>query len=182
MLSSTREMYRRLYNFGGDFIYANSQISVKINAVCDRMAIDLVSKSFIIICLISLSLALCFVSPIQEIISTGENVLIIPMILPFIDFETKTGYIVNTINHLAICALGVAVIPALELITCVMKNNTLLMAKVIKSTILEFANALNRTDDFTVETNLEFQNIILKIVDFERFDFIESKIEILFFD
>lgn len=172
VLPSTREKYRSLYNFGGDFIYANSRISVEINSVCDRVAIDLVSKSFIVNCLISLSLVLAIGSPIQKIIFTGENALIMPIILPFIDFETKTGYMINTINHIAICALGATVIPGIELATCVIKNNISIMAEVIKSTILDFANAFKRIDRSTVEINSEFQNIILKILDFERFDLI----------
>lgn len=133
------------------------------------MAIDLVFKSLIVNGLISLSLGLAIFSPIQKIIFAGENALIIPAILPFVDIDTKAGYIANTVNHIAICVFGAAIIPAVELATVVIKNNASVIAEVTKATILEFAHKLKRRDDFTVEKHLKFQNIILKILDFERF-------------
>lgn len=49
MIPSSRERYRRLYNFGGNFIYANSgPSSTEHHFVCDQMAINLVTKSLII--------------------------------------------------------------------------------------------------------------------------------------
>lgn len=175
VLPSTHEKYRRIHNFGGDYIYSNSRISEEVNSVCDRMAIDLVIRSIIVNCLISLSLVLTIVSQMQKIILTGEYVLIIPIILPFIDVETRTGYLINTLNHLAICALGTTVIPALELITCVIKNNASVMAAVIKSTILGFAKTLKRSDHLPKNINSEFRNIVLRIMDFERLDVVEEE-------
>lgn len=86
MIPSSRERYRRLYNFGGNFIYANSgPSSTEHHFVCDQMAINLVTKSLIIGLLVSISLGMAICVPIHKLLFTDEREWILSIILPFID-------------------------------------------------------------------------------------------------
>lgn len=88
MIPSSRERYRRLYNFGGNFIYANSgPSSTEHHFVCDQMAINLVTKSLIIGLLVSISLGMAIRVPIHKLLFTDEREWIL-----FSDDNLCTGW------------------------------------------------------------------------------------------
>lgn len=173
MIPCARKRYRRLYNFGGDFIYAKSQSPSenpsKYNIVCDQMAINLVKKSLIIALLVSISLGMAICVPIHKLIFTDEREWILSIILPFIDPTTSNGFYINVSNQLIICALGGVVIPGSELIMCIIKNNVELTAKVIESSLVELEKDLKKSKKLTIQCDWKFREIILKILDFEKF-------------
>lgn len=133
------------------------------------MAINLVTRSLIIGLLVTLSLAMAGFVPIYKLIFTDEHEWIISIILPFIDPTTSNGFYINITNQLLICALGGAVIPGIELITCIMKNNAEVAAKVIESSLLDFEKDFKKSKKLSIECGWKFRNIILKILDFQRF-------------
>lgn len=68
-----------------------------------------------------------------------------------------------------ICALGGVVIPGSELIMCIIKNNAELTAKVTELSLTNFTGDLKKSKQFTIECDWKFRDIILKILDFEKF-------------
>lgn len=187
IIPSKRNQYRRVYDFGGNFIYGNCGQSSSVHySVCDQMAINLVTKSLIIALLVTISLGMAACVPLYKFIFTDEREFIIPIILPFIDPNASNGFYINLTNQLIICGLGGLVIPGIELITCIMKNNAEVAAKVIKSSLLDYKRELKKSKKPSIEWNREFRNIILKILDFERSAMmclwlIEIKLLFLFF-
>lgn len=169
LLPGTRTQCRHLYNFGGDFVYANSGNSPKNQYICDKMAIDLMISSLIIYLIVIASLFLAVCVPLYKIFLTDEVEWIIPVILPFVDPDSQNGLYLNLTNQLISAAFGVIIVPATELITCVLKNNCLATAAVIENTIIELQNLLQNDKTFSNERIWQFRNIILKTMDHERF-------------
>lgn len=168
LIPTTREQYRRLYSFAGEYIYANSEFSVENRNVCDRMAIDLITSTAKIIFLIFFSIFLAVCAPLYINFFTDGNEMLIPIILPFVDPETRNGFFINLANQLIIAFFGSIAIPATEVITCVLRNNILVAAAVIENTIKELEDVIAHCKGFSVDHHRQFQNIILKTLDFDR--------------
>lgn len=173
LVPSTRTKMKHLYNFAGHFIYSNS--TPKNYNICDRMAIHLFSKSVKIILLILFPLYLTACVPLCNIYfnrsTSGHdfNQFVIPIIMPFIDPFTQQGFCMNLANQILICLIGAIALPIVELITCVMMNNISASAAVIANTLTEFGETIKRKNQFSAENTWKFRNIIVQIMDFDRF-------------
>lgn len=170
MLPSTRKQYNRMYNFAGDYIYTSIKTSPE-NKVCDKMAIDLIVSSFKIMNLIFFAMTLSCSGPFYKLILKNEKELIIPVILPFVDPETEHGFYINFCYQIVSCVYGLILIPGSELITQILKNNILVTATVIENSFEGFGRQLEDDMKFSLAHTLELRNILLKIIDFNRFVF-----------
>lgn len=169
-MPSTRKQCHNMYNFAGNFIYANSKKSPTNNVVCDKMAIYLLTSSLNINLLVNISTILMICAPLYKKLVLNENELIIKIVLPFIDPETDRGYLYNMISQSITCVFGSIVIPAIELVTCVVKNNISATAAIIANDINEFMNSLHVNSEYSVEHAQRFTNIILKIRDYNGYN------------
>lgn len=166
---SKRVQFRRLYNFGADYIYANSNSSPKNYAVCNKMAIHLITNTANVIAIVMISFSLIIGAPFYKTVFTDENEMMIPVILPFIDPETTNGFQINFTYQLFSLFCGSLIIPMNEIFTCVLKNNVTLAAAVIQNSLREFKIRLVKSRKFSNEFYPEFKNIVLKILDFDRY-------------
>lgn len=97
LIPSSLKQYQHMYNFAGDYIYANNKITPKNNYVCDRMAIHLVTSSSKIISLLFFAAFLACLTPNYKTFVMGETELIVPVIVPFVNpGETKFLLISHT--------------------------------------------------------------------------------------
>lgn len=94
--------------------------------------------------------------------------IIVPVILPFIDPETKYGFYINTVNHCFYCFCAIFLIPGCELFICVMKNNILAIATVIQNNLMSFGEMIENNKQYLHKYNSEFKNIILQALDSDR--------------
>lgn len=169
MTPSTRKQYRYLYQFASNFLYANSETSKSKYSVCNRMAIDLVTSTSKVLVLIAFSFSFITCGPTYKNLFTDEREMIIPVILPFIDPETEMGFYINLISQLICLALGSLGIPSIEVITCILRNTISLSTAIIEDSLNELKNSLERDGNFSIEHAWQFRNIIIKILDFNRF-------------
>lgn len=169
-MPSTRERLRNVYNFGGTYIYKNSSNSSMNYEVCNRMAMDLMISSIRVNIVVFASMLLLLFAPLYKLMFTNEHEMIIPIILPFIDPATDNGLAINVVNQLVHCFCGVFIIPGTELITSVLKNNISALAAVIDNSFVEFDRLLEEDKQYTKKHDLHFRNVILKVLDFDRFD------------
>lgn len=175
LIPSTRQKLRSIYNFGVDYIYANSRISPKIHSVCNRMAIDLLASTVRINQIVYISVAIGDGAPLFKTFFTNEKEMIIPVLLPFIDPETDNGYYINLASQLFACMFGVIIIPTVEQVTVIVKNNLLALVAVIECNIDAFKSSLEVDEEYSAKHISDFRNIILQILDFNRYvgDFTE---------
>lgn len=169
MIPSTRKQYYRLYNFSGDNIYANNENTPKNHKICDDQVIDLLAHSIKIVSLIIISLILMYCVPLFNILIRNQYDVIIPIILPFIDPQTKTGFYANLVNQLTFCFYGLVAITGIEMITCMLKNTILATSAIIDNELYEFEKLLKfKHDTFSPRLTWQFRNILVKIIDFNR--------------
>lgn len=76
-----------------------------------------------------------YIVPIYEIVFKKEYVNIVPIILPFLDPQSKKGFYANLINQLVFGFYGVFACLGIELITCALKNSLSVTASVIENEI-----------------------------------------------
>lgn len=169
LIPSKRKQYRHLYNFSGDFLYANSKTSSSNYNVCDRLAIHLVTSTSKVVLLMLLSFSFITCGPVYKNFFTDDREMIIPVILPFIDPETNRGFFINLICQLITSTYGAILVPAIEVVTCILKNAIFTYAVIIEDSLIELKNALELHRNFTDEFAWKFRNIIIKISDFNRF-------------
>lgn len=169
MNPSKRVQFRRLYNFGADYIYAKSNSSPKNYDICNRMAIHLITNTSKVITIVLVSFSLMICAPFYKTVFTDDNEMIIPVILPIIDPETTNGFQINFIYQLFSIFCGSLIIPMNEIFTCVLKNNVTVAAAVFENSLREFKIRLVKNRKLSKEFSAEFRNIILKILDFDRY-------------
>lgn len=138
------------------------------------MATNLFTNSVKIIILMLFSLYLTACVPLHNIFFDNgathyDNQMIIPFIMPFIDFQTQQGFYINLANQIMICLIGVIIVPSVELVNCVMMNNVSVLAAVIENKLAEFGGAIKREDQLSAEHMQRFRNIIVQIMDYDRF-------------
>lgn len=72
----------------------------------------------------------------------------IPVILPFVDPDTKNGFFINLTSQLVTCAFGIIIIPVGEQVTVVIKNNILAAAAMIDSDITTLKKSLELDEEY----------------------------------
>lgn len=111
---------------------------------------------------------LMFLAPLYKIMYLGEKELIIPFIIPFLDPESEHGFYINMAHQSINSVFGLFIVPASEILICVLKNNVCVAAAVIENSFMEFKIKIQENKEFSYDQTLQFQNIILKIIDFNR--------------
>lgn len=169
LVPSFCERARESYHYASKNVYANSNISQSNYKVCDRMATDLLLSSIKVTLLTYFSLILISLVPMYKLLFTNEREMIVPVILPFIDPDTVTGFYINLTNQLFTCFCGLIIIPGCEVISCILKNNCLSIAAVIENGLTEFKDLLINEKKFCDKHAYQFRNIILQILDFDKY-------------
>lgn len=100
----------------------------------------------------------------------SQNRMVVVILLPFTDPTTQHGFMVNFIHQSMTVACGFLILPAVELVQCILKNTISVTAAVIENTIMEFNDQLKIDPSlaFSNEMACHFRNIMLQISDFNR--------------
>lgn len=152
-------------HFAANYVYANSDITPKNRAVCDKMAIKLLISAVQVTLLTMFSLGLMAILPLF----TNERPLMVPVVLPFVDFETtRIGYILNFANQVIIAGGGIFIVPGSELVSVIFKKNYSVVAAVIKNTLTEFNDSIKSHKKCSKRHMCRFRNIAIQILDFDR--------------
>lgn len=166
---STCAKIRSIYNFGPNFIYANSEISPRHYVVCNRMAIDLLVSVIKVNSIVFIAFTILIGLPFYKN-AHNEHELILPIIMPFVNPNTQNGFYINMANQMLHLCIGSLAIPIHNLFGCILKNNVQVTAAIIENTLIEFKMKLKNDKKFAKDTMCiwEFRNIILKILDYQK--------------
>lgn len=146
------------------------------------MAIHLMTEALKINLIILLTIFFASSVPLYNIFFTDKNDMIVPIILPFFDPDSQSGIYMNLVNQLVFCAYGAIIIPGTELVTCVLKNAVSVTAHVIENALIEFDDSLQQSTEHSSEQLLKFRNIILRILDYDKFVTVSFSVEVHKFD
>lgn len=160
---------RSLYNFGADYIYAKSEISPSNFRVCNQMATGLLRSTIKVHSLVFAAFTILVGLPFYKFLH-NEHELILPIIMPFVDPNTQNGFRINVANQMIHLCIGSFAIPMNNLFGCILKNNVLVSAAVIKNALNEFRVKFKNDKNFAKKRMCiwEFRNIVLKVSDFHK--------------
>lgn len=165
------EKLKSLTLFAGDKIYEieHPEQSVKYVAMCEKSVIRLWLTTFKTFLCISLGM-LCYVAmPIYSLLFKNMRPLFLPVLIPFVNVNTTTGYFINMTYQILFSLLGLTGIYAIESITCILKNNVWVASESIKYSIEELTASMGNGSAFTYESKMRLRNILMKIRDFDEF-------------
>lgn len=166
LIPSTCARARALYNFAGDYIFVNSNVSAKTSEVCDRLAIDFIKHIVIVMVILGAAFSVGGFQPALKTFLSDERILFIPIVMPFTDPNTPNGFYLNLVHQMAGGALGIIGIFVVEMVTCVVRNTSITIAAVIVNSISEFIDLLKINNRFPRKNKWHFRNIIQKLLDF----------------
>lgn len=169
LMPSSCARARFLYNFVGEYIFANSHVSSRAYEVCDRMAINMVRSTVKVLSILAFATLLTNVQPMISTYFYNERVLLLPIILPCIDPDSPNGFYINLIFQLMFVCPGIIIIFACEMVTCVVRNVFISIAAVSKNSIFEFLSLLAQSKTFSHDEHFHFRSIIQKIFEMQRF-------------
>lgn len=163
-----RQNYRKLIFWGDKSIFyyvGNDKIILnKLN----------VSAKYLGRTSISISIGIIFAAlaygiyPIYIYIWKNERAMIIPIITPFFDPDSVTGYHTNIVIQLSISTVGIMGIIGLELITSIMVVNVYTAVKIIECDLNELNKLLLNENAEKYFVNQYLREIVVKIQDIDR--------------
>lgn len=145
------------------------------------MAIKLVISCVKTVFLILLSFGVVAMVPIYKFFYTDEKELLVPFLFPFTEIETQFGYYLNMAFQSMYGIFAAVMLLSTEIAICMLKNNGAIATVIIKNELMQLKNQLEMDDEFTDEHNWTFRNIILQVLDLNRFALISITISIKIF-
>lgn len=168
-MPSLRTKARIGYDFTAKHIYEKTAHSLKNYDVCNRMAMDLLKSSIRVFALLMFGFIVAISGPLYKICFTDEKEMFFPVILPFIDPDTKRGFYINIASQSLTCAGALFIVPGCEEVICISKINVLAIAAVIQNELMDLRKSIEHNKQYLNEYNYQFRNLVLQIQDYNRF-------------
>lgn len=172
MIPSQMEMWRSLAFFSGDKIYTdiNKHSNIGYIRVCDESALKLLKSTTVTLVIIVVSMNIYVGFPTTTSIFTDELQLPIPVFLPFTDYTTNYGLILNLINNVYVGGVGLLGNLGVEIITNLLKNTVWVCTTVVGQSIHEISILLENTKRKQTTRHIEhrFRNILVQVQDLDR--------------
>ncbi|XP_031627340.1 uncharacterized protein LOC116343436 isoform X2 [Contarinia nasturtii] len=166
----TTAKFRSIIFFVEDEMYPDEDEDFKLMEACNSSAIRLLKGTSKTLGLLMLSFAMMTIAPTYEFIFKNNIQLIVPIIFPFTDFETKTGMNLNMANQFFIMLFGLIPNLLIEIGTCMLKNYVWTFTVVIGHSIDKISQSLEHPQgDEKTKIDLLYRNILIQIQDYDRF-------------
>lgn len=171
MIPRKLKQWRSLAFFAGDKIYTDisEQSNMDYIRVCNESTIKLLKSTSITLLIVVVSMNIYVGFPITASMFSDELQLPIPVFLPFTDYSTHYGLILNLINNVYVGGIGLAGNVGVEIITSMLKNTVWVCTYVLCHSIRELSILLESPQDgHTKAIASQFRNILLQIQDLDR--------------
>lgn len=157
--------------FSGDKIYTNinKQSNLQYIRVCNKNAVELLKSTTIIHSIIIGSMNIYVVFPLTTSLFSDEIQLPIPQLLPFTDYTTTYGLILNVLNNVCVCVIGLAGNVGIEIISSMLKNTVWACTDAVCFSIKEMCDLIeNHQQKHCRNIECQFRNIFIQIQDLDR--------------
>lgn len=151
-------------------MYTKYDVSANRHYICDQMAINLSISCGKTIFVTLLSFGLVGIAPMYKLLFTDDKELPLPILFPFTNLETQFGYCTNLIIQSVFGLFGVLILMGAEIGICMIKFNATISTAIIQNELMKLSNQLEMDDEFKVKHIWKFRNIILQVLDMNRFN------------
>lgn len=169
IVPSKLKRFQALVLFAGESIYKDHYETKKHREIDDKSARHLMSSSIKVLVVVSTGL-FCFLTfPTYAYFIMDQRPMPVPVLLPFVDEKTSSGYYINIAHQLVFGVIGSSAVIAIELMNCMLKNN-IYAAKESIVYSLDVLGAMLRTNTtFSLQMKMELRNVLVKVQDLDRF-------------
>lgn len=163
--------------FSGEKVYASSNhmSNQKYARISEQSALKLLWNTIKIIAIISVSSAIPAMFNLYILIKDHEINLPIPILFPFTDLDSVSGFIINFLNQLLIGILGFVGTIGIEITTCLIKNTLWMMTVATSYAIDEMVEEMTTSVSVStvwartqIHIDYIFRNILLQAQDIDR--------------
>lgn len=170
MRESKRKIFQSLLFFAGNDIYKNiDQYSdPSLSRVCNESAVKLLKSIGVTILLMIIPTIIYGCFPISATLFNDDFQLPIPVLLPFTDYTTTHGRILNILNNMFVMTLGMPANISAEMYMCLIKNTIWACTVVIGHSIDEISVLLESSAPNKRQIIGKFRNILVQAQDLDR--------------
>lgn len=169
VVPSQLKRFQNLLLFAGEIIYKDNYEIRKHREISDKSAAHLMSSSIKVLVVVSIGLFCFLMFPLYAYLFMNQRPMIVPIVLPFVDENTDSGYYINIAHQLVSGVVGVTAVIAIELMNCIFKNNIYAAKESIIYSLDELGTMLRENTTFSMQMQMEFRNVLIKIQDLDRF-------------
>lgn len=170
MRTPLRNIVKSLLLFAGDNIYEdiNENSNPSLIRVCNESAIKLLKNTLITFLLMIIPTMIFGLFPISATFFGDDFQLPMPNLLPFTDYTTTHGRILNILNNIFVICLGMPANIGAEILICMIKNTIWACTVVIGHSIKEISVLLETSDTNQRQIIHQFRNMLIQVKDLDR--------------
>lgn len=141
----------------------------KHHEISDKSAKQLLSSALKVLTIVVSGMLAYLLFPAYAYFFLNQRPMPVPILLPFIDYTTDTGYYINIAHQGLFGLIGTTGIIAIELMNCMLKNNVYAAKESTIYSLEVLAGMLKQSPTFTDQAIREFRNVLVKIQDLDRY-------------
>lgn len=170
MRAPTRKLFQSLVLFAGNVIYKDidQNSDPDFNRVCNESAVKCLKSVVVTFFLLVIPTMIYGIFPISATMFNGDFQLPIPNLLPFTDYKTTHGRILNILNNIYVMTLGMPANISAEIYMCMIKNTICAFTVVISCSIEKISVLLETPAPKNRQIIGKFRNILVQVQDFDR--------------
>lgn len=162
-----RKKSRAAATFPGEYIYPDSKIKTKFNAICDESAKKLAKNACIVTILIIISFIQILIGPLYAYLIDGRTSTPIGTLLPFATDDSSKSFYINMIHQLVLAIYGCPGSISIEIVSCLFNNVLDLAPELIEHNMKELEINVKITG-WNFHRKTELRNILIQIQDLDR--------------
>lgn len=161
MTTRRRKLGQSLCWFAGDKIYTEVDEESDPNyiRVCNESAIKLLKSTALTIAIIIITLNIYLGFPVYSTLFAGEFQLPVAVYFSFTDYSTTYGIVINIVNNLFICIVGLLGLIGIEIITCMLKNTVWACTVAVRYSLVKLSVLLENSEQIHQELSIVYSVI-----------------------
>lgn len=146
------------------YIYRNNDVPSKYHDLFEHMIRKLIKDIIVVVSALIFSYSMFSAGSLFVIIFEGKAMNFLGTELPFIDFNTKTGYLINTIQQFFMTAVGITANLGLEITACVSYNSIEIVPYFFRLESEDIAYDL-KSNGMNLRTKLRVRRMLMQMQD-----------------
>lgn len=163
-MSTDRFKIKNVVNFGSINIYMDTKMPSKYHTLCEVGIKALIKDIVIVGSSIILSYTVFGMGTLYAIIFKRARVTFLGTELPFVDFDTDIGYLINMLQQSFICGIAVMANMAIEISGC-LAYNAIEMVPDVFHLESEGLDAELKSNGMSLNAKLRVRNILMQVRD-----------------
>lgn len=165
-IGGARAKIRGIFSFGRH-VYDSNDDSSKYHDLYEQLIKKLIRDIIIVVGVILFSYSMFSAGSVYVIIFEGKTMNFLGTELPFIDFNTKAGYIINMLQQFFMTAVGITANLGLEIAACLTYNFVEIVPRIFRLESEDLADDL-KSNGMSLSAKLRVKKMIIQMQDINK--------------